>query len=152
MDSKQAQVEKIIFVDGYQEEVLAMPLGPNLYRLEESSMLSDARYHDVIEVERQPNGVLRLVRVVTPSGLKTTTWILQQTVFESERIKLLLDKVVSGGGAWEITFGGVLMVHLPLGEVPLFVKVFSDELTKLSKLRAQDEGVGNGPNTEDRST
>ena len=132
MSSNEAEVAKITFVDGYQEEVLAVPVGPNLYRLEESSMLSEAKYHDVIEVKAQADGGLRLLRIVTPSGLKTVSWILQQKVFESPSIKLLLDKVMSSGGIWERTFGGVLMVHLPPSEESSFVDDFNARLNELS--------------------
>ncbi len=58
MDSAMAETAKVIFIEGYQEDVLVIPLGQNLYQLEESSVLKDARYHDVIEAERQTDNTL----------------------------------------------------------------------------------------------
>ena len=53
------------------EGLLVTPMGPNLYRMEETSVLGKVSYHDIIEAEPQTDGTLRFLRVLTPSGLKT---------------------------------------------------------------------------------
>ena len=107
---------QISFQDGCSEGLLVTRLGPNSYRLEESSALGEASYHDVIEAERQPDGTLLFLRILTPSGLKTVSWILSLDYIESPDLTPLLDKVMAVGGNWERMFGGVLLLHLPPSE------------------------------------
>jgi hypothetical protein len=104
---------QIALSEGDCEELLVTLVGPNLYRLEESSLLGEVMYHDVIEAEARTDGSLRLLRVVKPSGLKTASWILIESLFEASALTALLDKVVALGGNWEKTFGGMLTVHIP---------------------------------------
>lgn len=110
---EQPRAALIAFGDGDTEELLVTPVGRNLYRLEESSLLGEVQYHDVIETETLPDGGLRLVRVAAPSGLKAASWVVPENVFESPVLKGLLDRVMAVGGNWERTFGGVLTLHLP---------------------------------------
>jgi hypothetical protein len=53
---------QISFQDGDSEGLLVTRVGPNLYRMEESAVLGEASYHDVIEAEGQPDGTLRFLR------------------------------------------------------------------------------------------
>jgi hypothetical protein len=69
---------RMSFQDGDSETLLVTPLGPNLYRIEESSVLGEVSYHDVIEADLQTDGTVRFLRVVTPSGLTTVSWILRK--------------------------------------------------------------------------
>lgn len=46
-----------------------------------------------------------MLRVAAPSGLKTVSWVLPETAFESPLLCGLLDKVM--------VFGGMLTVHVP---------------------------------------
>jgi len=115
----------LTFQDGSSERLLVTPLGPNLYRLEESSALGEASYHDIVETEPQTDGTLRFIRVATPSGLKTVSWILSKVKIESPAMSALLDKVISVGGFWEIIFGGVLLVHLPPAEQDIILGQFN---------------------------
>lgn len=113
MESRTAWID---FGNGYKEELLVLPLGGNLYRLEESAELAEARYHDIIEAESLSDGSLRFLRVVTPSDLKTISYILSEALFESPALSALLNKVVTIGGNWERVFGGVLLLHFPASE------------------------------------
>lgn len=114
-----------------REELLVTPISGNLYRLEESSLFGELMYHDVIEAEVQPDGSLRLVCVATPSGLRTASWVLAESLFESPELTALLDKVVSIGGNWERTFGGMLTVHLPSAEESRILGEFNILFDKL---------------------
>jgi hypothetical protein len=139
--AEKPRAAQITLGDGDTEELLVTPVGPNLYRLEESSLLGEVQYHDVIEAETLSDGGLRLVRVATPSGLKTASWVLPENVFESPVLKGLLDRVMAVGGNWERTFGGVLTLHLPPVEEASIVhgvKAF------LSTLPGQPEVVPGG--------
>lgn len=104
---------QITFKNGDSEGLLVTCLGENLYREEETSVLGEFRYHDVIEAETQENGALQFLRVVTSSCLKTHSTILDRAFFESPRLTAFLDEVKSVGGNWETIFGGLLMLHLP---------------------------------------
>jgi hypothetical protein len=128
---------QIALSEGDREELLITPISHNLYRLEESSLLGEVMYHDVIEAETQTDGSLRLVRVVTPSGLKTASWILAESLFESPALTALLDKVVVLGGNWERTFGGMLMVHVPSAEESSIVSEFNALFSKLPQGASQ---------------
>jgi hypothetical protein len=79
------------FQDGSSERLLVTPLAPNLYRLEDSPVLGKASYHDIVETEPQTDGTIRFVRVVTPSGLKTVSWIVPKVQIESPALAALLD-------------------------------------------------------------
>ncbi len=116
---------QISFHHGRSEGLLVTPLGPNLYRLEESSVFGEASYHDVVEAEPQTDGTLRFMRVLTPSGLKTVTWVLAETLLESPALSALLERVIAVGGNWERIFGGTLIVHLPPSEQEIIVGEFN---------------------------
>lgn len=127
MNSGDQPVEiRMTFQDGSSEGLLVTPLEPNMCRLEESSVFVEARYHDIVEAEPQTDGTVRFVRVVTPSGLKTASWILSKVQTESSALSALLDKVISVGGFWERIFGGVLLVHLPQAEQDTIIGQFDN--------------------------
>jgi hypothetical protein len=111
--AEQCREIKVFFQDGDSESFLVTPIGAGLYRMEESSVFCEARYLDTIEAEPQTDGKLRFVRVVTPSGLRTGSYILSPAQVESPALNALLDKVLAAGGNWEKVFGGVLFLHLP---------------------------------------
>jgi hypothetical protein len=94
------------------ETLFVTPLGGNLYRMEESSLLEHTRYDDVIEAELQSDGNLRFLQVVTPSSLITECYLFS----DSPSLSAFLDKVVLAGGNWERIFGGILFLHLPPSE------------------------------------
>jgi len=98
------------------ERLAVTPMGPNLYRMEQSSLWGGVSCYDVIETEPQSEGTVRFLRVLIPSGLKTVSWLLSRTEAESPALSALLDKVIDVGGHWERIFGGVLVLHLPPAE------------------------------------
>lgn len=51
----QSRTAWIDFGNGVREDLLVLPLGGNLYRLEESPALGEASYHDTIEAETLPD-------------------------------------------------------------------------------------------------
>jgi hypothetical protein len=123
---------RMSFRDGDSETLLVTPIGPNLCRMEESSVLGEVSYHDVIEAELQTDGTVRFLRLLTPSGLTTVSWILPQNQVESPALSVLLEKVMAAGGNWERIFGGILLLHLPPAESDRLVGEFNDLFDQLS--------------------
>lgn len=125
MDYGSKQVIQAMMPDGGTEELLVTQVGPNHYRLEESSLWGEFKYHDVIETEKHgnENGV-RVLRVASSSALKALSWILPESAFESSALKGVLEKVMACEGNWERTFNGMLTIHVP----PLAEQSFLDEM------------------------
>ncbi|HWR35384.1 MAG TPA: hypothetical protein VN622_05885 [Clostridia bacterium] len=49
------------------------------------------------------------------------SYVVPEDLFESKRLAVLLDRVVSSGGNWERMFGGVLVFHVPPSEEPSII-------------------------------
>ncbi len=133
--SKESHVARVALSDGDTEEMLVTAVGFNLYRLEESSLFGEVKYHDIIEAGPESDGTLRLIRVVASSGLKTACWVVTAGLLDSPGLKPLLEKVMAAGGNWERTFGGVLMLHLPRAKAAAIVDEFNTFLTNVSSSR-----------------
>ena len=103
----------VFYADGDSELLLLSAVGPDLFRLEESSLLGEGRYHDTIRACRREDSSLQFQEIITPSGLHTEEWILSKDLMESSKFRLFLDWVMSVGGNWEQAFGGLLLVHVP---------------------------------------
>ena len=107
------------------ETLLVTLVGENLYRVEKSSVCGEVSYHDVIETEPQGDGGVRFLRVVAPSELKTTSWVISQALAESPSLSTVLDRVMAVGGNWERMFDGCLIVHLPPADNDALVREFN---------------------------
>ena len=107
------QAREISYPDGSSEGLLVSPVGTNLYRLEESSLLGEADFGDVIEAEPTQEGGLLFKRVAVPSGMTTVNCILTPEQMQAPGLQPLLDRIMSLGGNWERALDGLLMIHLP---------------------------------------
>ncbi|MFN7543640.1 MAG: DUF4265 domain-containing protein [Acidobacteriota bacterium] len=107
------QTFEISYPDESSEGLLVSPVGPNLYRLEESSLLGEAVFGDVIEAEPTQDGGLLFKRVAVPSGMTTVNCILTPEQIQAPGLQPLLDRIMSLGGNWERALDGLLMIHLP---------------------------------------
>lgn len=107
------QTLEISYPDGSSEGLLVSPVGPNLYRLEESSLLGEAVFGDVIEAEPTQEGSLLFKRVAAPSGMTTVNCVLTPEQMQAPGLQPLLDRIMSLGGNWERALDGLLMIHLP---------------------------------------
>lgn len=106
---------RIVFEDGVCEEIGVEPLGEGHVRLLETPLASStgARMGDVVEVA--PEGsTFRFQRIVAPSVLITTEWLINAKSTESEELAVFLAQLCRLGGEWERAFGGILLVHAPL--------------------------------------
>ena len=107
------QGRNVIFPNGDSESLRVSSISSDLFRLEDSSLLGHACYHDVIRASVRDDGALEMHQIVSPSGLKTQIWVLSLKVLESDDCRELLDYVLSVGGHWERAFGGLLLLHMP---------------------------------------
>ena len=78
-DLRIAAVEREIrTATGDSERLLLTPVGENLFRVEESSFITDAVYRDVIRATETQDGALLFVEIAERSPLVTKSWILNQ--------------------------------------------------------------------------
>ncbi len=98
---------------GDSETLLLTPVGENLFRIEESSFVTDAVYRDVIRVTENQDGTLLFVEIAERSPLVTNSWILSQDLIQSDAVQAVLKRIMEHGGNWEQVFGGGLIVHTP---------------------------------------
>src|SRR5258708_7094653 len=103
----------IRFGNGDSEFLVVTALGNDLYRLEQSSLLGEAYYRDVISTSRLDDGDLLFLGIEKPSGLVVQSWVLSLEVIDSIEVRAILEDVVAVGGNWEQVFGGVLIIHTP---------------------------------------
>lgn len=99
------------FDNGDSEELLLTRLGVDLYRCEESSLLGETHYRDIIRATEVRDGSLLFVRVEHPSELMTQEWLLSESILQTDDCRALLDDVMASGGNWEQVFGGILLLH-----------------------------------------
>jgi hypothetical protein len=116
---------RISFHGDDYEDLLATPIDGNVYLAEESSLLGEVQYHDVMEAETQPDGTLHFLRVLSRSGLKTEYRIVPESYFATDSLSQYLSKVMTIGGNWEKTFGGVLVLHLPIDKADSMLLEFT---------------------------
>ena len=96
---------------GDSEKLLLAPIGEDLFRVEESSFITDAVYRDVIRATETDDGALLFVEIAERSPLVTNSWILSQELIQSDAVQLILKQIMDQGGNWEQVFGGGLIVH-----------------------------------------
>ena len=99
------------FDNGDFEELLLTRLGADLYRCEESSLLDEIRYRDMIRAIEMRDGSLLFVRVEQPSELTTHEWLLSESILQTDECRAPLEAVMSSGGNWEQAFGGIWLLH-----------------------------------------
>jgi hypothetical protein len=96
---------------GNSERLLLTPIGGDLFRVEESSFITDAVYRDVIRTTETDDAALLFVEITRRSPLVTNSWILGQELIQSDVLQSILKQIVDQGGNWEQVFGGGLIVH-----------------------------------------
>jgi hypothetical protein len=96
---------------GNSERLLLTPIGGDLFRVEESSFITDAVYRDVIRTTETDDAALLFVEITQRSPLVTNSWILGQELIQSDVLQSILKQIVDQGGNWEQVFGGGLIVH-----------------------------------------
>jgi len=87
----------VVFPGGESESLRVSPIGSDLFRLEDSSVLGHACYHDVIRASVRDDGSLVMREIVSRSGLRTQVWAVSKKAIESGEFRELLDYVLSTG-------------------------------------------------------
>jgi hypothetical protein len=114
---------------GDSERLLLTPIGENLFRVEESSFVTDAVYRDVIRATETQDGALLFVEIAERSPLVTNSWILSQELIQSTAIQSVLRQVMDQGGNWEQVLGGGLIVHT----TPATAKEIEEQILRIAK-------------------
>lgn len=109
----QKQTIEVVYPDGSTEGLIMTAVGPRLFRLEESSILGEGVFGDVVEGDLDEEGRLRFRRVATASTMKTVSCFLTADQMNAPGLSSLLEQVQVLGGNWEQALGGILLVHLP---------------------------------------
>ena len=121
--------------DYLEDDVHAVQVGPNRYRLAENPMWTEmAAFHDVVEGEVDEYGVFFAQRVVERSGLKTIRTGVPPMFYFSDFGKAFLEKVIETGGMWEILFWGILVLNLPEDEADELEELFHVAFKEASAL------------------
>jgi hypothetical protein len=118
----------VLYENGDTEGLAMTKVGPDLYRLEESSFVGDAVYGDVIQCRSADDGPLLFEKIAERSKLVTKSGIFSQEFLASDQVRSILDSVIQAGGMWELVFGGFLIVHTP-AEI---ADTISDQLKNVS--------------------
>jgi len=104
---------KVTYPNGDSEGLLVTRVEGNLFRLEESSLLEDAFYGDIVEILLTGDNAGTFQKVASRSGLKVLQRVISKEIQNSRKLQPLLDHIRQLGGNWETAFGGILFVHLP---------------------------------------
>jgi hypothetical protein len=114
-------VKVLLREDENSETLWAHPVGPNLYRLENSPFWAyGVSWLDVVEAHEDQNGQLAVTRVVEKSGHRTVRVIFEPRVDESPENRAILDGAVELGCSYEGMHAGYIAIDIP-PEVDLMV-------------------------------
>lgn len=105
------------FAEGDEgEEIIAVFLASNMYRIEETPLLFETDlelyWGDTVELELLGNGQYRFIRIIERT-FNHHSWILPNTFLNSPQLDEFLAAVMAAGGNWEQVFEGMLFVHIP---------------------------------------
>ena len=100
---KTENMVKVLFQDGKDVETLwAVPIGENLYRLDNSPFFTyQVSWEDIVHAEPDHDGVLCFVSVAKKSGNRTVRVITQGYKTTSEEAKPFLDGIIKLGCSYE---------------------------------------------------
>jgi hypothetical protein len=119
---------------GDSERLLLTPVGENLFRVEESSFVTDAVYRDIIRATETQDSALLFVEITERSPLVTNSWILSQELIQSDAVQSVLKQVMDQGGNWEQVFGGGLIVHTS----PTTAKEIEEQILRIANQKKSD--------------
>lgn len=107
---------RLVFENGDSAFLAFTRVGPDLYRLEMSSITGEVVYGDIIRAKETADGALLFAEIVEPSNLTTLQIVWgDPTTDKTDRIQSIRKRVIEAGGMWERVFGGILIVSTPPG-------------------------------------
>jgi hypothetical protein len=108
------QVKVLLQEDENIETLWADSVGPNLYRLDNCPFWAyGVSWLDVVEARPDPDGMLRMVRVVEKSGHRTVRVIFDPGVDEEPAGQAVLDGAVALGCSYEGMNPRYIVIDLP---------------------------------------
>lgn len=123
---------RVFYENGDSESLAMTKVGPDLYRVDESSFVGDAVYGDVIQAELRDDGSLLFQKIAERSKLVTQSGIFSKEFLLTDRVRSILDFVMESGGMWEQAFGGMLIIHTPAEIADTVRKGLKDALLRRS--------------------
>lgn len=111
-----AAVKVLLQEDEYVETLWADPVGPHLYRLDNSPFWAyGVSWRDVVEAHVDDAGQLRMTRVAEKSGHRTLRVSFDRGADESAEAKGVLDGLVALGATYEGMSPRYLAIDVPPG-------------------------------------
>ena len=121
--------------DYIDEQVNAVEVGPNRWRLEQNPMWTEmAVYKDTVEGELNEDGVFVVRKVVEKSGLRTIRTGVPRMFYFSDFGKAFLDRVMDAGGMWDLLFWGILVLNLPEDDADELEEMFKAAVSEARHL------------------
>jgi len=109
-------VKVLLQEDEYVETLWADQVGADLYRLDNSPFWAyGVSWQDVVEAHPDPDGVLRMTRVVEKSGHRTIRVILKAGVDVSPDSRAIMEGVRTLGAGYEGMNATYLAIDIPPG-------------------------------------
>ena len=109
-------VKVLLQEEEYVETLWADPVGPNLYRLDNSPFWAyGVSWKDVVEAHPDPDGMLRMTRVAQKSGHRTLRIIFEDGTEGSAEAQAVLNGVNALGATYEGMNPRYLSVDIPPG-------------------------------------
>ena len=109
-----AGVKVLLQEEEHVETLWADPVGPDLYRLDNSPFWAyGVSWHDVVEAHPDPDGMLRMTRVVEKSGHRTVRVFMQPGIDASPEAKAVMDGVRELGASYEGMNPTYLAIDIP---------------------------------------
>ena len=110
-----------------------MPMGSNLYRMEEGFLCGPVSFGDVIEAfPTDQSGVLRFSRRVERAGLRRNCYVIPHSLVENVHFAELAKRITDLGGFAAVDFKGLFLVYLPK-TCDLDVSQELDRIAEISK-------------------
>jgi hypothetical protein len=108
------KVKVLLQEDEYVETLWADPVGTDRYRLDNCPFYAyGVSWRDVVEARPDPDGMLRMVRVVEKSGHRTVRVIFDPGADEDPAAQAVLDGVLARGCSYEGMNPRYVVIDLP---------------------------------------
>jgi hypothetical protein len=112
MDSSAVKV--LLQEDEFVETLWADPVGPDLFRLDNSPFWAyNVSWKDIVEAHADPDGQLRMTRVVEKSGHRTVRIMFEPEEAESPRAQAVLHGLNALGATYEGMNPRYLAIDIP---------------------------------------
>ena len=114
MESEQILIELYDKRQDIASSIYVTKLSDNVFRMIENDILNcRLTLETEFETRINKNGKHEIIRIVKDSPFNTRRFMLTQE-FVDTGFKALGDKIIENGGFWEIVFGGIAIINLPI--------------------------------------